>query len=145
MELEEPAGEFKLEADKRPTMPQPPPVRVVAVEDVHLLAVAGLEPKLDAFYVGMLKFERDPAPEGQITYKAENVCLIFKIVEPPRGREDMRINAIEIPLLAIVRQQLIDEEVEFESQRGVISGQETILLKDPAGNWVQIGQITDLR
>src|SRR5688572_7744007 len=44
--------------DRRPRMPEPLPVRVLAVEDVRLPATAGLEPQLDDFYVGLFGFER---------------------------------------------------------------------------------------
>jgi len=62
MELAESADPLKLRPDRRPTMPPPPPVRVVAVEDVVLIAAPGQERDLDAFYVGLLRFEREDVP-----------------------------------------------------------------------------------
>jgi hypothetical protein len=40
-------------------MPEPLPVRLIAVADVRLPATAGFEHELDAFYVGLLGFERE--------------------------------------------------------------------------------------
>jgi hypothetical protein len=44
--------------DRRPLIPEPPPVRLLAVEDVVIEAPAGTERELDALYVEVLKFER---------------------------------------------------------------------------------------
>jgi len=69
-------------ADARPRMPEPLPVRLVCVEDAHLPAAAGLEKQLDAFYVDLLGFQRETGVDGLI-YEAENLRLIFSLVEPP--------------------------------------------------------------
>ena len=64
MELEPlepaPATSFRPAVDRRPRMPEPLPVKLVAVADVRLLSAAGLERRLDAFYVGLFGFERSP-------------------------------------------------------------------------------------
>ena len=62
MELEEPTTEFHPVIDNRARMPEPLPVRLVAIEDVRLPAPAKIEEKLDAFYVTLLQFERLPQP-----------------------------------------------------------------------------------
>src|SRR4026208_1292462 len=55
----------------RARRPGPLPVKLLAVEDVRLPATAGLESQLDAFYVGLLGFERvdielpRPRPKGE--------------------------------------------------------------------------------
>src|SRR5687767_7663075 len=49
---------FRARGDRRPRMPEPLPVKLLAVEDVRLPATAGLEAQLDGFYVGLLEFER---------------------------------------------------------------------------------------
>jgi hypothetical protein len=139
VELENPSISFKPVADKRRHMPEPPPVRVVAVEDLHLCSGAGLEVQLDDFYMSVLQFERDSAPEGQIVYKGENFRLVFTVVEPPVLRDDLRPVGIEVPSLVSVRERLTEREIEYEFHRGLMAGQETFLLQDPAGNWVQIG------
>ena len=140
MKLDRPRKKFKPVADRRPHMPEPPPVRLVAVEEVHVFGAAGLEVQLDEFYVDLLKFEREGADEGRIIYKAENFRLHCDVQEPPILREDMRPIGIDVPSLSVLQQQLIDREIEFQWHRGLAAGQEFILLQDPAGNWVQVGQ-----
>jgi hypothetical protein len=140
VELEETGIDFKPAKDTRPRLPEPPPVRLVAIDDVHVPAAAGIETRLDAFYVGLLKFLREGADVGQITYKSENWRLYFDVLEPPISREDFRPVAIEIPNLGSLERELIDREIEFEWQKSLLPGQEQILLQDPAGNWVQVGQ-----
>ncbi|HEY1628228.1 MAG TPA: hypothetical protein VGF52_00120, partial [Tepidisphaeraceae bacterium] len=70
MDLEQSSIEFKPIRDRRPFMPAPPPVRLVAIEDVHAPAGAGVEVDLDDFYVKLLKFERDDSRREGIVYKA---------------------------------------------------------------------------
>lgn len=59
------AGITPRAADRRPPMPEPPPVRLVAVEDVSILAPSGVERELDALYVEVLKFERIDQPRAE--------------------------------------------------------------------------------
>ena len=141
MDLDEPSIEFKPVIDKRPLMPEPPPVSLVAVEDVHLPAPAGLETQLDGFYAGLLKFEREDAEQGQIAYKAANFRIRIEVMESPADRQDFRPTGIDVPSLGLLERELIDREIEYEWQKGLTPGNETLLLRDPAGNWVQIGQI----
>lgn len=121
-------------------MSEPPPVRLVAVEDVHLPGIAGLEAQLDDFYLNILQFIREQADPGQIAYKAENRRLIFSMHQQPPTREDFHIIGIEVPSLSLVQQQLIDREIEYQWLRGLTPGQDQLLVRDPAGNWIQIGQ-----
>src|SRR5688500_10561026 len=51
---------FRPVADRRPRVPEPLPVKLLVVSDPRLPAGAGLERRLDAFYVGLLGFERRP-------------------------------------------------------------------------------------
>src|SRR3954466_6485490 len=106
MELEESSIDFKPVHDPRPTMPQPPPVRLVSIEDVHLPTAAGLEVQLDDFYVGLLKFEREGSNAGHVTYKAENFRVHFDVLEPPLDRDDMRATGIDLPSLSQLRMSL---------------------------------------
>ena len=140
MELEESSIEFKPVHDNRPHMPEPPPVRLVAVEDVHVPAAAGVERELDAFYVELLRFERDANEGDAIVYKAENQRLCFDVLEPPIERDTMRPTGIEILNLVELQRILTEREVEFIFQKGLVPGQENILMQDPAGNWIQISQ-----
>lgn len=140
MELEESSIVFKPIYDTRPTLPEPPLVNLVAVADLHVPSAAGLEVKLDAFYVGLLKFEREGADAGHIIYKADNFRLCFDVLEPPIDREDIRPIGINVRSLQLLEKQLYKREIEFEKERGLFAGQLWFLLQDPAGNWLQIGE-----
>ena len=137
MELEPSPGRFKTTIDRRPRVPEPLPVRLVTVADARLPAAAGLERRLDAFYVNVLGFERRD-DGGIITYRAENFSLHIDTLEPPLSRTDMRPLAIEVPSLAEMEGKLIEAELEYSRQRGLLPGEEMIVMLDPAGNWLEI-------
>ena len=144
LELEPSRGTFKPMADPRRYMPEPPPVRVIAVEDVTLPAATGKAPELDAFYVGLLRFEREPG-ESSLSYRAENVRLRFDVRLPPVQRDDYRPVSIEVPLLADVEKKLVEMQTEYERQRGLTPGSDQLVLLDPAGNWVAISEMREIR
>jgi hypothetical protein len=137
MELEHPDQPFTPQRDDRPPMPEPLPVRIIAVADVRLPANAGLEPSLDAFYVGILQFQRDPDPQA-IIYHAENFAVIFDIVEGLIVRDSYRPLAVEVQSLRETEQKLIEAEIEYTRQKGLAPASEALVLTDPAGNWVEI-------
>jgi hypothetical protein len=149
LELEPTPGEFKPRRDDRRHMPVPPPVRLVAVEDVHVPAAAGREIELDRFYLELLRFERDGAAEARagfgIVYRAENFRLWFDVQEPPVQRDDFRAAMIEVPELARVQKQLIEREYEFERQRGLTPANDQLVMLDPAGNWISVGEMREFR
>lgn len=145
MELDTPSVEFKPFLDRRPHMPEPPPVRLVAIEDVHVRAAAGLEVQLDEFYVELLRFDREGADCGCIIYKAENFRLCFDVAEPPIERADFRPVCVDLPSLAILELQLVEQEIEYQWQKGLSAGRHTLLFRDPAGNWVQAGEYRGMR
>lgn len=174
MELAETGDPLKLKHDSRPPMPEPPPVRLVAVEDVVAIAPPGVERALDDFYVGLLRFERvdvplpakrqtepvlgDAAPElppvradrplprlaaGAIegpVYRAENRRLCVQIHEPLIERDNLRPQGIEVPSLVAIAVELTRREIEYTRQRGIYPGQDSILLQDPGGNWLEISE-----
>jgi hypothetical protein len=141
MELDEPSIDFpKAPEDKRLKMPEPPPVHVVAVEDVTLESSVEDVARLDEFYINLLKFERDTNTD-RIVYKAENVRLQFVLLSPAEVRDDMRALGIEVPSLADLELVLIDAKVPFTKERTLMLGHTTFLLRDPAGNWLRIGQV----
>jgi len=144
MQLETVETSFVLSPDPRPRIPEPPPVRLVAIDDVHLPAPAGAEIELDNFYVTLLCFERQADLEFPI-YRAENFKLIFDVLEPPIARETMRPVRIEVPSLRTTEQKLVDARMEFSWQRGLLPGQEALVLLDPAGNWVEISEGRQIR
>ena len=137
MELEESPIIFKPITEKRPLSPEPLPVRLLTVEDATLPAAAGLETQLDAFYVGLLGFERDDKADG-LVYRADNFRLRFEIVEMRPERESMRALAIEVPQLAEIEHRIIEREIEYLRQKGLTPGELRLLLRDPAGNWLEI-------
>jgi hypothetical protein len=130
--------------DALPRMFEPSPVRLLTVNDAVLTAPAGLEGELDAFYVGLLQLERDAEGERPI-YHAANFSLRFEIAEPPIQREDMRAIGIEVRSLAEAEQKLIDAEIAYVMQRGLTPGWRTLLLQDPAGNWIELSESRGVR
>jgi hypothetical protein len=140
MELE-PSTNFVPEKDRRPFMPPPPPVALETVEDAHVPAPAGMEQELDAFYVGILEFERDAKADG-IVYRAENFRLIVDVVEGPVQRDDFRMLGVIAKSLTATMAKLREAEIEFSSERGLAAGDERLVLTDPAGNWVRITATT---
>jgi hypothetical protein len=117
---------------------------LVTIDDAHLPAPAGTEIELDGFYSTLLCFERQVDSEFPI-YRAENFRLIFDVLEPPIARETMRPVRIEVPSLRTTLQKLVDAKMEFTWQRGLLAGQECIVLLDPAGNWVEISEGRQIR
>jgi len=136
IDLEEATG-IEPAPDRRPRMDEPPPVRLVAIEDVHLPAIAGLEVELDHFYVGLLEFARDPDLK-QIVYHAENFAIRFDVRELLPQRREYRPLAIEVRSLLVAEHKLIDAKLEYVRQRTLTPGEESLWLLDPAGNWVEI-------
>ena len=143
MELEESRFTFKPDPDRRATVPEPLPVRLIAVSNVSANAVAGFEPQMDDFYVGVLLFQRS-SDRSALVYHADNADLHFNVLEPPLVRDDLRPIVVEIPSLAAVEAALIDREVEFTWQKSIQPGSESILVQDPSGNWIEIAQRRDV-
>lgn len=141
-DLEQPTG-FKPDKDERPRMPEPLPVWISAIDDVRLPAAAGVERQLDAFYVTLLGFVRDNPAE--LVYRAENLKLVFAVAEQPIERDRYPILQIQIPLLADAEQKLIDGRFAYQRQRGLIPGSECLVLRDPAGNWVELVENREIR
>ena len=112
---------------------------LVTVEDARLLSSKGWERELDAFYVGLLKFEPDKKVAG-IAYKAENFRIVFDLVRGPVERDDMRMLGIIVKSLRETAQLVRDAKVEFEWERGLQAGDERLVLTDPAGNWLRVTQ-----
>jgi hypothetical protein len=138
MELEESQGIIvKPPLDHLPRLEEPPPVRLLTVEDATLVAAAGLERDLDEFYIGLFQFVREEASEA-IVYRAENFRLRFKVIEPPFERSDFYPTRIEVPLLRDLEKLLIERELEYERLKGLLPGQQALALFDPAGNYIEV-------
>ena len=136
MELE-PSSGFQPALDRRPPVPVPPPVKLVTVDDATLPASAGMEEGLDAFYVTLLQFERDPKAGG-LVYRAENFRLRFEIFDGPIARDHLRPLGIEVPSLGATEAQLIDLQYPCTRMRSLTPGLDKLALLDPAGNWIDL-------
>ena len=134
---------FKPVVDRRPRVPEPLPVKLVTVADARLPAAAGLERQLDAFYVRLFGFERRDdathhrAGDATISYRADNFTLHLSVQEPPVRRTDLRPLGVEVPSLAALEEKLIEAEQAYQRQRGLLPGEVSIVLLDPAGNWLE--------
>jgi hypothetical protein len=127
-----------MRADGRPRMPEPPPVRLIAIADVHLPAARGREKALDTFYVTLLGFHRDTTPEGFVLYRAEKHAIVFDLLDPPIERDRLPMTGIEVESLYLLERALLDQEYPHERVRSVEVGIEQIVVCDPAGNWLAI-------
>jgi hypothetical protein len=130
---------FEPIADLRPLIPEPLPVRLIAVDDVRLPSAAGLERELDQFYVNLLGFVRphtNTGIDGTLAYRAENFFLRFDVLEPPLVRDAVRPILIEVQSAAETRRRLSDARLEFQTIAGLDPGQQMLLIRDPAGNWL---------
>lgn len=136
--MEEPSFRFKPEYDRRARVPEPLPVKLIAVNDVRLEAPAGRERQLDAFYGTLLGMQR--AMGEAVVYRAENFDLYVDMLEPPIAREDFRPLRAQVTSLAEIELKLIDAKLEYVRRRGLLAGDEALLLQDPADNWVEITQ-----
>lgn len=145
MELDDLSIEFQPVHDRRPLIPLPLPVKLVAVSDVNLQSAAGLETQLDQFYSTMLLMAREPWDGVALTYRAENFRLVIGVVEPPVLRDDLRPIGIEVPSLLGLEHKLVESEIEYERIRGLIAGEDALLVQDPAGNWVAISEFREVR
>jgi hypothetical protein len=134
----EPSTGTPLRADLRPPMPEPPPVRVIAVNDVHLPAAIRLEAELDAFYVGILNFATAREAGAALSFAAENVDLVFDLAEPPVDRDNLAPTMLEVPSLRKLRELFLENEIGYETMHGLMPGTEHIIVRDPAGNLLAI-------
>lgn len=135
----EPSTDTPLHHDLRRPMFEPPPVRVIAIEDVHLPAAVGREEEMAAFYVGVLQFRPAMADRGAIAFEAENVRIVFDLAEPPLDRDNLAPTMIEVPSLRNLRETLLEHEIAYQMMQGLMPATEHVLVRDPAGNGLAIG------
>ncbi|MCY2952435.1 MAG: hypothetical protein NTU53_10710 [Planctomycetota bacterium] len=125
--------------DKRPKMPQPLPVRLIAVDDVSLPARSGLEPDMDHLYVTLLGFLRTPSPSSTLIYQADNFRLCFTLAEGLIPHDTHRPAQIEILWsLGDLELKFVELEIPYTRQRALTPGSEALVLLDPSGNWLEI-------
>jgi hypothetical protein len=137
LELEPANPEFQPVIDRRPRVPEPLPVRIVAIAPVRLPAPAGAELALDAFYVKLLGLERIE-PLTELIYRAENYELRFDVKDRPVTHDSLRALVIEVMSLREAEEKLIAAEMVYTRQRGTAPGTESIVMLDPAGNWIEL-------
>jgi hypothetical protein len=133
----EPASGFEPVEDRRPRMDEPLPVRLVAVADVRLPALRDLEPQHDAFYCGLLKMVRDE-PRSQRIYRADNFRVVFELIDGPIERDTCRALSVEIDSLSELEHKLVDRGIAYERIKGLVPGVESLMFRDPSGNWVEV-------
>ena len=131
--------------DRRKHIPEPPPVRLMAIEDVQVVAADHFERELDEFYVAMLQFERDRNAHGSLVYRAENFRLMLQIQSSPIERLDMRPIGVEVLSLVAAEAKIIERELEYQRIKGLTAGSDQLMLQDPAGNWVSITERRNVR
>jgi hypothetical protein len=136
MELEPAGSEFAAKQDRRPHIPEPLPVRLIALADVTLLCSAMHETQLDDFYASMLLFVKELG--HGIVYRADNFRLRFEIINGLIQRESYRRIMIEVQSLADTREKLDAREIEYTYEKTLTLGHESLWLTDPAGNNVEI-------
>ena len=145
IELVEASASFFAEADRRPKIEEPPAVRLIAIDDCMIWAPAGLERQLDEFYQELLGFERVESDGDEdfqeIVYRAENFRLRIAVVERPTEREDFRTVMLAVPSINELARRLIEAEVEYVREKGLTPGADLLLLSDPAGNPVSVGEL----
>ncbi|MCC6240220.1 MAG: hypothetical protein IT448_07990 [Phycisphaerales bacterium] len=129
------------EVDRRPRIPEPLPVRLIAISDVDLPAAQGQESHLDQFYVELLEFARCQQPNASEpirVYQSDSHCLRLRLQEPVIHRQDYRPAVIQIRSLDEMQRKLVDRQIEHVRQKSVAVGYESLSLQDPAGNWLEL-------
>src|SRR5213593_2076675 len=107
--------------DRRARMAEPLPVRLVAIADLTLPTIAGMEVELDHFYVGMLEFVRD-SDMRQLIYHADNFALRFVVQELLPQRAEYRPTQIEVQSLLVAEQRLMEAKMEYVRQKTLTPG-----------------------
>jgi hypothetical protein len=77
--------------------------------------------------------------------RGEKHRLRFELHEPPVRRHALRPITILIPSLAEMEQALIDAAFEYTRQRGLTPGEDSLVLLDPAGNWIELTASPEVR
>lgn len=154
----EPSSGASVRPDLRRPMFEPPPVRIIAVKDVHLPAAVGREAELEAFYVGVLRFgvkgatpyagellpgksaAARPARQSDdpLTFLAENVAITFDLAEPPVDYENLAPTMLEVPSLKNLRELLVERGIDYETMHGLMPATEHVIVRDPGGNLLAI-------
>jgi hypothetical protein len=139
IDLDQPIGPFKPAPDLRPRIPEPLPVKLVAVADMRIKGTTGMRLAFDGFYMGVLGFGPVDDPEAW-AYQTENFQLIVEGVEGLVERLDYRPVPVVAASLAAIIERLNEREIPFERQRGLQVGQFSLRVLDPSGNGVEVSE-----
>ena len=134
----EPSTNTPLRPDLRRPMFEPPPVRVIAVSDVHLPAALGREAELASFYLDVLRFAPANRAGAALSFAAENVSVVFDLAEPPVDRDNLAPTMLEVLSLQGLRDALLTREIGYEMMHGLMPGTAHLLVRDPGGNLLAI-------
>ena len=135
MELEQPGFDFKPKPDARGRMEQPLPVELEAVADVRGPSPLCNLARMDQLYVDILEFA--PLSEAA-AYRAENFNLRFDLADADRS--GYRTIRIIVQSLVRVVTRLMDAQIEYTRQKGIMPGQDALVFEDPDGNWLEVRQ-----
>jgi hypothetical protein len=53
----------------------------------------------------------------------------------------MRMLGVVVRSLPDLMRKLTEAEIEYARERGLVAGEERLLVMDPAGNWLRIGEL----
>ncbi len=138
MDLEESSIDFRLPEDKRPRIPEPLPIWLVAIDDVRLPAPIDIRGELDEFYVAVLGCAPDESADGDIVYRTDNLRLRFIPIQGLIERQTLRPTVLEVPSLALAERAIFEREIEYTRDRATTPGRDSLILLDPAGNWIEL-------
>lgn len=154
-------------ADARRRMPEPPPVKVLAIADVILLTTPGSEKFLDTLYLSVLRFDSDETAgkpryaetfsspsdaaerlpgkglppsttkPGPRTYHGENFSVHYHPTATLTPQQ-LKLIQFQVPSLEEIVKRLLEYEISYERFRGITLGQLHLQLTDPAGHVIQI-------
>lgn len=141
MKLDKPKFKFKPRKDRRPRMEEPPPVALEAVEHVHLRQPAVAREELVRLYVDILEFVEIEAADA-MTFRASNFAVHFD--NERKEDHDYRPVRVTVSSLAATEARLLEQEILYERQKGLMPGVETLVLKDADGNWIEIRERREL-
>jgi hypothetical protein len=57
----------------------------------------------------------------------------------------MRPIGVEVRSLALTEAKIVERELEYERLKALVAGQDTLMLRDPAGNWIAIIESREMR
>lgn len=109
---------------------------VESVDHVHLPTPIVERGLLSALYVDVLLFA-DASERDVVCFRADNCEVRFDRLRDS-GSTDFRPLRVVVASLQAIESSLIDAGIEYERQRGIVAGQDVLVVKDADGNWLTI-------